>query len=63
MEKKAYSIGEFCDQHGICRATFYNLRKQGIGPRIMKVGGRILISEEAAAGWRQNMESAAGDAI
>lgn len=55
---QAYSVAEFCAAHGISRATFYNLLKRGLGPRIMKLGSRTLISTEAAAEWRQRMEAA-----
>ena len=58
MSKAAYSVAEFCAAHGISRATFYNLLKAGLGPRIMKLGSRTLISAEAAAEWRQLMEAA-----
>ena len=53
----AYTVDEFCLDHKICRATFYNLLKRKAGPRIMKVGSRTLISHEAAAAWRQRMEA------
>jgi hypothetical protein len=53
----AYSIPKFCELHNICRATFYNLRKAGKGPRLMKVGTRTLISVEAAADWRRERET------
>jgi len=55
--KKAYSITEFCLAHGISRATFYNLRKVGQAPKEMEDLGRRLISDEAAAQWRQQMEA------
>ena len=45
MEKDAYNIVEFCQRHGLSRASFYNLEKIGQAPRIMRVGGRIMISE------------------
>ena len=45
--KKAYSISEFCADHGISRAGFYNLIKSGKGPRLMKIGTRRLISCES----------------
>ncbi|SNB54374.1 hypothetical protein SAMN05414138_10221 [Rhodoplanes sp. JGI PP 4-B12] len=57
--KKAFSIEEFCQLHGISRATYYNLKKEGKGPREMAVLGRKLISDESAAMWRQQMEVAA----
>jgi len=54
--KKAYSISQFCDDHGISRATYYNLRKVGKGPIEMMVNARKLISIEAAAAWRRARE-------
>jgi predicted DNA-binding transcriptional regulator AlpA len=53
--RKASSIEQFCKDHGISRATFYNLKKAGKMPRLMHVGARVLISEEAAAEWRTAM--------
>lgn len=57
MTKQAYSVDEFCESHGICRATAYNLWRQGIGPRFMLVGKRRLITAEAAADWRREREA------
>ncbi len=54
---QAFSVDEFCAAHRICRANFYGLLKKGEGPRIMKVGGRTLISVEAAADWRRAREA------
>lgn len=56
--RKVSTIEQFCAEHGICRATFYNLAKVGQAPRTMKVGGKRLISEEAAAAWRAAMQAA-----
>jgi predicted DNA-binding transcriptional regulator AlpA len=58
VDRRASSIDEFCIAHGISRAMFYKIRKQGRAPRIMTVGSRQLISDEAAAEWRQSMEAA-----
>lgn len=55
--RKAFSIPEFCQSHGISVATFYNLAKDGKSPRVMCVGARRLISEEAATEWRRTMEA------
>jgi predicted DNA-binding transcriptional regulator AlpA len=55
----AFSIPEFCRRHGISRAHFYNLSKNGYAPAVMRVGRRTLISAEAAAEWRRRMEGAA----
>jgi predicted DNA-binding transcriptional regulator AlpA len=57
--RKAASIEEFCQAHDLSRASFYNMRKSGIGPREMRVGARVLISDEAASDWRRERKQAA----
>jgi predicted DNA-binding transcriptional regulator AlpA len=53
---RAYSIGQFCAVHGICRTTYYKLRDSGKGPDEIKVGPRrVLISVEAAEAWLRRM--------
>ena len=58
MNAHANTVDEFCRSHRISRGTFYNELKAGRGPRIMKVGSRTLVSEEAAAEWRRRTERA-----
>ena len=50
------TIAEFCAAHRISRTHLHNLHRSGKGPRIMKIGKRVLISLEAAADWRQALE-------
>jgi len=59
----ASSVSAFCKDHNISKATFYNLVKDGKAPRRMKVRGRTLISREAAADWRRQMEKENSNAI
>jgi predicted DNA-binding transcriptional regulator AlpA len=54
----AFSILEFCRRHGISRSAFYNALKANQGPRLMKVGNRVMISREAAEAWRREREEA-----
>ena len=54
-----FTVKGFCAAHEISKVAFYDLLKKGIGPRIMKVGTRTLISLEAAAEWRRRMEEGA----
>jgi hypothetical protein len=54
----AFSIAEFCTLHRISRPYFYKIIQNGIGPRTMAVGGRTLISVEAAEAWRREREAA-----
>ena len=55
-EHGAYRVTQFCDAHGISRASFYLLDRQGKAPRTFSVGKRRLISKEAAAAWRRARE-------
>ena len=57
--KPIYSVSEFACQHGISRALFYKLLQAGQGPRIIKVGKRTLITNEAAEEWRRSRERTA----
>ncbi len=58
-EKQAYSVPEFCVSHGISRSMLYNMWSDGTGPRFFHAGRRRLISSEAAADWRRDMEAKA----
>ena len=59
LELMTYDIGAFCAAHGISADTYFRMQRRGEGPVIMKVGGRTLISVEAAAAWRRKREGAA----
>jgi predicted DNA-binding transcriptional regulator AlpA len=56
--RSAYSLTEFCVEHRISRTTLWQLCKAGKGPRMMKLGRRVLVSVEAAAEWRRQVEVA-----
>lgn len=58
ITRKCSSVDQFCADHAISRAMFYKLLKEGRGPRLMKVGTRTLVSDDAAAAWRRMMEVA-----
>lgn len=55
--RKASSIEEFCRRHSISKAHYFNLQKRGQGPRVMRVGARVLITPEAEAEWRKAREA------
>ena len=57
MPRLVLSIPEFCKAHGISEGLFYKLKRQGEGPREMKVGTRTLISFESALEWRRTREN------
>jgi predicted DNA-binding transcriptional regulator AlpA len=56
MDRDAFDILEFCHRHAISRSAFYNSVKNGTGPRLMRLGTRVLISREAAEAWRRERE-------
>jgi predicted DNA-binding transcriptional regulator AlpA len=56
--RAAQTVCEFCDDNRISRSKFYQLIDQGIAPRIMRVGAKVLITAEAAAEWRAAREAA-----
>ena len=58
-EPAATTISEFCKTHGISRSHYYALRRKGCGPAEMRPGTKRLISREAAAAWRRQMERGA----
>lgn len=53
----AYTVAEFCAAHRISQGAFHRLIELGLGPRMMRVGVRRLISTEAARDWRARMEA------
>ena len=53
---KAKSVRDFCAAYDFSKSMFYKLRKAGKGPRIIKVGNRTLITEDAEADWIKSLE-------
>lgn len=60
VECQADGILGFCRAHDISRALLYRLWAEGKGPDRIKVGNRTLITREAAARWRSQLEAAQG---
>jgi hypothetical protein len=51
-----YPVSAFCEAHHIARSFFYQLLREGRGPRITKLGRRTFVTREAAAEWRRRNE-------
>jgi len=51
-----YTVNEFCARFNISRSLFYKERREGRGPKTMKIGRRRLISPEAADEYRAGLE-------
>ena len=56
-EPLAYTIREFCRAHGISVPSYYELRKQGLGPAEMRMRNLVRISAESARAWRLAREN------
>jgi hypothetical protein len=52
----AHSITSFCRSNGISESYYFALKREGRGPREIKLGKRVLISPEAETAWRQERE-------
>ncbi|WP_299349467.1 helix-turn-helix domain-containing protein [uncultured Shimia sp.] len=59
MSTKVYSIDEFCEAYGVSRSSFYRLRKAGTGPRVARLGGRVVVPVIAAQVWLATFTEAA----
>jgi hypothetical protein len=59
MDEKSYTVDEWCSKHRLCRASFYNLKKAGKAPRVMKAGARTIISHQADLDWQREREAEA----
>jgi hypothetical protein len=44
-ERAGYPIGEWCSRVGISTSFYYKLQVEGRGPRVMRLGGRTLVTE------------------
>jgi hypothetical protein len=53
----AYTIKEFAIAHRISVAFYYQLKKEGRGPRELELNTRRIITAEAAAEWRAGRAS------
>lgn len=53
----AYSVAEFCRRHGFSTGHLYALWRGKRGPRYMQLGDRRIITREAAADWRRELEA------
>lgn len=56
MSKNSFSVNEFCFQENISRSMFYKLQKQGLAPKVMKIGRLTRITVESAKEWRERMQ-------
>ena len=54
QSKRAFSIAAFCEHYGIGRTSAYVEIREG-RLRVVKVGERTLVPEDAAESWLSNL--------
>ena len=59
IEKKVFTILEFCRRNSISRAFYYKLKKRGLTPREVRDLGPPRITIEAETEWRAERNAAA----
>lgn len=52
MPPLCFTIAEFCASHRIGQSKYYELREAGLGPDEIRLGGKVLVTIEAAQRWR-----------
>jgi predicted DNA-binding transcriptional regulator AlpA len=63
MDQRDFTIDEWCHLHQCCRATYYNLKKNGKAPKTYQIGKSTRITRESDAEWvRQRQAETAGEA-
>jgi len=61
-EPALYTIEGFCKSHNVSRSLLYQLLRDGIGPRTIKLGRTVRISREAEIAWRAERQAASNQA-
>lgn len=56
LSNPVYTVNEFIKAYPMSKPTFYKLIKLNQAPRLMRVGGRVYITKEAALEWQRSME-------
>ena len=58
VPRVAYSIEEFCALVDISVSMYGKMRREGLTPREIRLGRRVLISTEAMSAWCAEREAA-----
>jgi hypothetical protein len=56
----AFTVSEFCDRHRVSRSWLYEEWRAGRGPKFKNIGVKRIITNEAAAEWRNADQSEPG---
>jgi excisionase family DNA binding protein len=56
IEKVTFTINEFCQYYGICRTTFYRLKKENNIPPLRQIGRKFFIKKMDADIWFESIK-------
>lgn len=59
---QVYTIPQFCEAYRLSRSTLYRLWGLGLGPRVIRVGRKVLIPTAMAEAWLKSLEAPAVEA-
>lgn len=51
----AYTIPQWCAAYHISRGHYYALKEQGLAPKELRLGRRVIITRRAAEEWEERM--------
>jgi predicted DNA-binding transcriptional regulator AlpA len=53
-------VRTFCARYGLSRSTLVRLAKKGQGPRLGRLGSKLVISRDEAEAWAKRVIEAGG---
>ena len=53
----SYTIPQFCDAYHFSRVHYYTLKQQGLTPKELRLGRRVVITRRAAAEWEDRVSA------
>ncbi len=58
-----YTVDQFCNAANLSKSHFYALQRRGEGPRVTRLGARVVISRPAATKWMEEREAQSVTAV
>lgn len=53
----SYTIPQFCDAYHFSRVHYYTLKQQGLTPKELRLGRRVVITRRAAEEWEDRVSA------
>lgn len=59
MSSSILTIPQFCERFNLSLSTYYRLKRDGLGPRELRVGRRVIIPAKIADEWAEALTAQA----